>query len=158
MIRPHRKWFKKLLAVGVAFLLAFNMFQPTLVEAKRPPSPTPRPPPTGTAAPDELPAPELLSIANAATVSTGEITFAWSAVPGAACYQLQAGVDQFLDQQFNPIDRGCITATSYTFNASPRFVIYFPQLYWRVRARTTADINAIYGPWSVVWYFRFSKP
>jgi hypothetical protein len=108
-------------------------------------------------APVQLTAPTLLSPANGATVS-GKITWTWNAVPGAACYHLQAGRGTNLDEQYNIINRSCLTDMSYTFNVTPGFVVYFPHLHWRVRARTTTDINGTYGPWSEVWRVNLKSP
>jgi hypothetical protein len=105
----------------------------------------------------QLAAPTLLSPPNGATIS-GNITWTWNAVPGAACYQLQAGKGTNLDAQYNIINRWCLTDTSYTFNVTPGFVVYFPHLHWRVRARTTTDTNGTYGPWSEVWKVYLKSP
>jgi len=122
------------------------------------PKRTPTPLATATPAPVLLTAPTLISPPNGATVPGGDVTLVWSAVPGAACYHVQAGLNVYLDEQSNIIDYGCWTDTSYTFNASPGFIQYFPHLYWRVRARTTTDIYGTYGPWSEVWYFNLVNP
>src|SRR5689334_4649764 len=71
-----------------------------------------------------LAAPALVSPANGATLRSGSVTLTWKAVPGAACYHVQAGLGTNLDEQSNVIDRGCVTGTSYTFNASPGFIVY----------------------------------
>ena len=113
------------------------------------PTPTPTPPPTATSAPVQLTAPILLSPPYGATVG-GQVTMKWSAVPGAARYHLQAGLNQYFDGQFNIIEQWSLTDTSYTFTASPGFVEYFPHLYWRVQA---IDANNVQGLWSEVGYF-----
>jgi hypothetical protein len=157
MTRSHIKWLTAILITLVAFALASSMTKPIVAEAKRKPTRTPTPLPTATPAPVELTAPTLISPPNGATVS-GQVTFVWSAVPGAACYHLQAGLHPYLDTQSNVFNEGCLTDTSYSFYASAGFVEYFPQLYWRVRARTTTDIYGTYGPWSEVWYFNLTSP
>jgi hypothetical protein len=118
-------------------------------------SPTPSTKSTPTAASVTLGAPTLLSPANGSTVHTGNVTFAWTAVPGAARYHLQAGSGTAFDQQYNIIERWTLTEPSYTFNVTSGFVVYFPRLYWRVQA---IDANNVQGPWSQVWYFNLVSP
>jgi len=97
---------------------------------------TPTPRPTATPVSVTLTAPTLLSPEDGATMHTGNLTFAWSPVPGAARYHIQAG---------GIIEYWGLTDTSYTFNVTPGFVVYFPRLYWRVQA---IDANHVQGPWS----------
>jgi hypothetical protein len=104
-----------------------------------------------------LTAPLLISPANGATLSPGSVTLTWNPVRGAACYHVQAGLGTNMNEQSNVIDRGCVTGTSYTFTASPGFIVYFPHLHWRVQARTTTDVNGTYGPWSEVWRINFAR-
>jgi len=113
------------------------------------PTRTPTPLPTATSAPVQLTAPTLLSPHYGATVG-GQVTMKWSAVPGAARYHLQAGLNTYFDGQFNIIEQWSLTDTSYTFTASPGFVEYFPHLYWRVQA---IDSNNVQGLWSEIGYF-----
>ena len=154
MIRSHIKWLTVILVTLVVFALAFSMTKPTVAEAKRKPTRTPTSLPTATPAPVELTAPTLLSPPDGATVS-GQVTFVWSTVQGAAHYHLQAGLNPYHDGQFNIIDQWSLTDTSYSFYASPDFVFYFPHLYWRVQA---IDANYVGGPWSEVWYFNLTSP
>ncbi len=115
---------------------------------------TPAPRPTATSVSGGLRAPTLLSPANNATLHAGNVTWSWTAVPGAARYHLQAGLNTAFDQQYNIIDQGS-TTPSYTFNASPGFIFYFPHLYWRVQA---IDANNVAGPWSEVWWVNLVSP
>lgn len=119
-------------------------------ESHRRPTPTPKPPTGGT-----LTAPVLISPANGATVHTGNLTWSWNPVPGAARYHLQAGGGPWFDQQYNIIDRGGLTEPSYTFNLTSGFVFYFPRLYWRVQA---IDANNVAGPWSEVRQIKLVSP
>jgi hypothetical protein len=121
---------------------------------RRKPTRTPTPLPTATSAPVVLTAPTLISPPQGATVS-GQVTFMWSAVPGATRYHLQAGLHPYFDQQYNIIEQSGLTEPSYSFYASPGFVFYFPHLYWRVRA---IDANNVQGPWSEVGYFNLTNP
>jgi hypothetical protein len=154
MIRSHIKWLTAILITLVAFALALSMTKPTVAEAKRKPTRTPTPLPTATPAPVELTAPALISPPNGATVSA-QVTFVWSAVPGAASYHLQAGLNPYFDTQYNIINEWSLTDTSYSFYASPGFVEYFPHLYWRVQV---IDANNVQGLWSEVWYFNLTSP
>jgi hypothetical protein len=138
------------LLLGVA---AFAPYAPTspdkAIKPRRTPTPTP------TTAPVTLTAPTLLSPANGSTVHTGDLTFTWTAVLGAARYHIQAGLNTYFDQQSNIIEQWSLTDPSYTFNVTPGFVEYFPHLYWRVQA---IDANNVQGPWSEVWYFNLVSP
>src|SRR6266540_1041340 len=153
----RRKTMKRMFIVVATVLIlgvaAFTPYAPSNAAAK--PKRTPTPIPTPTTAPVTLTAPTLLSPANGSTVHTGEVTFAWSAVPGAARYHLQAGLGTAFDGQYNIIEQWSLTDPSYTFNVTPGFVEYFPHLYWRVQA---IDANNVYGPWSEVWYFNLVSP
>jgi hypothetical protein len=112
-------------------------------------TPTPRPP-SGT-----LTAPALISPANGTTVHTGNLTWSWSPVPGAARYHLQAGGGTAFDQQYNIIEYWGLTDPSYTFNVTSGFVFYFRTLYWRVQA---IDANHVQGPWSEVRVIHLVSP
>ncbi len=105
-------------------------------------------------APAALAAPTLIAPANGITVPLGNVTWSWKTVRGAARYQLQAGRGPNLDAQYNIIDRFNLTEPSYTFNITAGFRVYFPQLYWRVRA---IDANNVQGPWSEVRMFTIAK-
>jgi hypothetical protein len=118
-------------------------------------TPTPRPHPTATSASVALTAPTLLSPANEATVHTGNLTWSWQPVPGAARYHLQAGNGTAFDGQYNIIDRWSLTEPSYTFNVTSGFVFYFRHLYWRVQA---IDANGVAGPWSEVRVIHLVSP
>ena len=126
------------LMFGVA---AFAPYAPTSIDEVAKPRRTPTAPPVG------LSAPTLLAPANGATVHTGNLTFSWTSVPGAARYDIQAAGSTAFDQQYNIIEYWGLTQTSYTFNVTPGFVTYFPRLYWRVQ---TIDANNVQGPWSEV--------
>jgi hypothetical protein len=117
------------------------------------PKRTPKPPPTIT--PAQLIAPTPLSPPNGGTVGVGDVTFTWTAVPGATRYHIQAGLNPYFDQQYNIIENWSLTDTSYTFTVTPGFVTYFPHLYWRVQA---IDANNVQGPWSEIWYFTLTNP
>lgn len=136
---------KRIFLVVVAVLMlgmaAFAPYAPTFSDEAARPRRTPTPTPV------TLTAPSLLAPANGSTVHTGNLTFAWSAVPGAARYHLQAGGGINFDETFNIIENWSLTEPSYTFNVTPGFVVYFPRLYWRVQA---IDANNVQGPWSEV--------
>lgn len=116
---------------------------------------TPTPRPSATPASVTLTAPRLLSPENGATVHTGNLTFSWTPVPGAARYHIQAGLGTAFDEQSNIIEYWSLTDPSYTFNVTPGFVEYFPHLYWRVQA---IDANHVQGPWSEVRRVNFVSP
>lgn len=118
-------------------------------------TPTPRPTLTATQAPVGLVAPTLLTPANNVTLHPGNVTWSWTAVPGAARYHIQAGNGTAFDQQYNIIEYWDLTTTSWTFNVSSGFIFYFPHLYWRVQA---IDANNNYGPWSEVRVINFVSP
>jgi len=86
------------LMLGVA---AFAPYAPTSFNAAAKPRRTPTP----TSVPATLTAPTLISPANGSTVHTGDVTFAWSAVHGAARYHLQAALGTAFDQQYNIIEQ-----------------------------------------------------
>jgi len=146
-----------LIVLATLFLLgvaAFTPYAPTSDQAARPRR-TPTPTAIPTAAPVTLTAPTLLSPANGSTVHSGDVTFSWTAVPGAAHYHIQAGLNPYFDGQYNIIEHWSLTEPLYTFNVTPGFVEYFPHLYWRVQA---IDANNVQGPWSEVWLFNLVSP
>src|SRR6266498_3377870 len=108
------------------------------------PTRTPTPLPTATSAPVQLTAPTLLSPPYGATVG-GQVTMKWSAVPGAARYHLQAGLNTYFDGQFNIIEQWSLTDTSYTFTASPGYIVRFPRLYRRLHSIASTTVQ---GQWS----------
>src|SRR6266498_3226627 len=59
------------------------------------------------------------------------------------------------DQTYNIIENWSLTESSYTFNVTPGFVVYFPRLYWRVQA---IDANNVQGPSSEMWQFNLVSP
>jgi hypothetical protein len=118
-------------------------------------TPTPRPRPTATSPASALTAPTLIAPENGATVHTGNLTWSWNPVPGAARYHFQAGGGTSFDQQYNIIEYWGLTDTSYTFNVTSGFVFYFPRLYWRVQA---IDANHVQGPWSEVRVINLVSP
>ena len=140
------------LGIGLA-LLSILAFGPGVLlanhgEPHRPrPKPTPTPIATPTPVPVELAAPALISPSDGAAF-TGEVTFVWSAVPGAACYQWQGATSTNPEQ--SGLASSCVTGTSYTILLGPGWEQYWPQLYWRVHARDRieSDITGRYGPWS----------
>ncbi len=93
-----------------------------------PPTPTP------------LPAPTLLSPANNAKVPLNQsIPFSWSAVSGAATYEIQFDDSSSFTNPLFAAQTGLTqTQTTQTFTSERRF-------WWRVRARTAAQVN---GAWS----------
>jgi hypothetical protein len=93
-----------------------------------PPTPTP------------LPAPTLLSPANNAKMPINQsIPFSWSAVPGAATYEIQFDDSSSFTNPLFAAQTGLIqTHTTQTFTSERRF-------WWRVRARTAGQVN---GTWS----------
>jgi hypothetical protein len=129
-------------------MVAFAPYAPAssdeVAKSKRTPTPTAVKP---TPSPVNLTAPVLLAPENGATIHTGNLTFSWSPVVGAARYHFQAGSGTAFDQQFNILENWSLTEPSYTFNVTSGFVFYFPRLYWRVQA---IDANNVQGPWSEV--------
>jgi hypothetical protein len=93
-----------------------------------PPTPTP------------LPAPTLLSPANNAKVPLNQsIPFSWSAVSGAASYEIQFDDSSSFTNPLFAAQTGLTqTQTTQTFTSERRF-------WWRVRARTAGQVN---GAWS----------
>jgi hypothetical protein len=93
-----------------------------------PPTPTP------------LPAPTLLSPANNATLPLNHsISFSWSAVAGAATYEIQFDDSSSFTNPLFAAQAGLTqTQTTQTFTSERRF-------WWRVRARTAGQVN---GAWS----------
>ncbi len=93
-----------------------------------PPTPTP------------LPAPALLSPANNAKMSINQsIPFSWSAVAGAATYEIQFDDSSSFTNPLFAAQTGLTqTQTTQTFTSERRF-------WWRVRARTAGQVI---GAWS----------
>ena len=93
-----------------------------------PPTPTP------------LPAPALLSPANNARLPINQsIPFSWSAVAGAATYEIQFDDSSSFTNPLFAAQTGLTqTQTTQTFTSERRF-------WWRVRARTAGQVN---GAWS----------
>jgi hypothetical protein len=93
-----------------------------------PPTPTP------------LPAPTLLSPANNAKLPINQpIPFSWSAVAGAATYEIQFDDSSSFTNPLFAAQTGLTqTQTTQTFTSERRF-------WWRVRARTAGQVN---GTWS----------
>ena len=98
-----------------------------------PPTPTP------------LPAPTLLSPANNAQLPPNQsIPFSWSAVAGAATYEIQFDDSSSFNAPLIAVQTGLTqTQTTQTFTIQRRF-------WWRVRARTGGGTN---GAWSSVRSF-----
>ncbi|HEU0296941.1 MAG TPA: VCBS repeat-containing protein [Anaerolineales bacterium] len=101
----------------------------------------------GTAPPTPTPpaAPALLSPANAAKLPLNQsIPFSWSAVAGAATYEIQFDDSSSFNAPLIAVQTGLTqTQTTQTFTSERRF-------WWRVRARTAGGIN---GAWSSVRSF-----
>ena len=93
-----------------------------------PPTPTP------------LPAPALLSPANNAKMPINQsIPFSWSAVAGAATYEIQFDDSSSFTNPLFAAQTGLTqTQTTQTFTSERRF-------WWRVRARTAGQV---FGAWS----------
>ncbi len=159
----------KRISIVFAIALMFSMaaFAPYAPSSSKPneqllrprhtptPTPTTAPAPTSTTAPAGLTAPTLLTPANNVTLHPGNVTWSWTAVPGAVRYHIQAGNGTAFDQQYNIIEYWDLTTTSWSFDVSSGFIFYFPHLYWRVQA---IDANNNYGPWSQVWVTNFVSP
>jgi hypothetical protein len=101
--------------------------------------PTPTPPP----------APALLSPANGAKLPLNQsIPFSWSAVPGAATYEIQFDDSSSFTNPLIAAQTGLTqTQTTQTFTSERRF-------WWRVRARTAGGVN---GAWSSVRSFDIKR-
>jgi len=134
-----RKLFVLMMALVLSMASFVSYASASPDERHRRPTPTPRPPSVG------LTAPILISPENGVTVHTGNLTWSWNPVPGAARYHFQAGGGTSFDSQYNIIEYWGLTEPTYTFNVTPGFVVYFPRLYWRVQA---IDANNVQGPWS----------
>ncbi|HEX5838301.1 MAG TPA: VCBS repeat-containing protein [Anaerolineales bacterium] len=87
------------------------------------------------------PAPALLSPANGARLPINQgIPFSWSAVPGAATYEIQFDDSSSFSAPLIAAQTGLTqTQTTQTFTSERRF-------WWRVRARTAAGINSAWSP------------
>jgi hypothetical protein len=121
-------------------------------ESHRPrPKPSPTPASTPTPVPVELTAPTLISPPNGAVVS-GQVTFEWSPVRGAACYVWEGGLTTNFGEQSN-LYSSCLTDTAYTILLPSGWEQYWPHLYWHVHARDRldSDITGRFGPWSETW-------
>ncbi|HEX2989155.1 MAG TPA: VCBS repeat-containing protein [Anaerolineales bacterium] len=105
----------------------------------------------GSAPPTQAPpaAPVLLSPANGARLPINQgIPFSWSAVPGAAAYEIQFDDSSSFSAPLIAAQTGLTqTQTTQTFTSERRF-------WWRVRARTAAGIN---GAWSSVRSFDIKR-
>jgi hypothetical protein len=101
--------------------------------------PTPTPPP----------APTLLSPANGAKLPLNQsIPFSWSAVAGAATYEIQFDDSSTFTTPLIAAQTGLTqTQTTQTFTSERRF-------WWRVRARTAGGINSA---WSAVRSFDIKR-
>jgi hypothetical protein len=144
--------------LAIALMLSMAAFAPYASKPSDPllrPRRTPTPLPTPTVAPVGLTAPTLLTPADGVTLHPGEVTWSWTAVPGAARYHIQAGNGTAFNSQYNIIEYWGLTTPSYTFNVSSGFIVYFPYLYWRVQA---IDANNVQGPWSEVRVIHFVSP
>ena len=103
----------------------------------------------GTAPPTPLPAPTLLSPANNATLPLNQsIPFSWSAVAGAATYEIQFDDSSSFTNPLFAAQTGLTqTQTTQTFTSERRF-------WWRVRARTAGQVN---GTWSAARSFDIKR-
>jgi hypothetical protein len=101
----------------------------------------------GTAPPTQTPppAPTLLSPANGAKLPPNQsIPFSWSAVAGAATYEIQFDDSSSFSAPLIAVQTGLTqTQTTQTFTIERRF-------WWRARVRTAGGIN---GAWSPVRSF-----
>jgi hypothetical protein len=102
-----------------------------------PPTPTP------------LPAPTLLSPANGAKLPLNQpLPFSWSAVSGAATYEIQFDDSSSFSAPLIAAQTGLTqTQTTQTFTSERRF-------WWRVRARTAGQVN---GAWSAARSFDIKR-
>jgi hypothetical protein len=105
----------------------------------------------GTTPPTQAPpaAPTLLSPANGARLPHSQpIPFSWSAVPGAATYEVQFDDSSSFTNPLFAAQSGLTqTQTTQTFTSERRF-------WWRVRARTAGGINSA---WSSVRSFEIRR-
>jgi hypothetical protein len=94
-------------------------------------------------------APALLSPANGARLPRSQpIPFSWSAVPGAATYEVQFDESSSFTNPLFAAQTGLTqTQTTQTFTSERRF-------WWRVRARTAGGINSA---WSSVRSFEIRR-
>jgi hypothetical protein len=124
------------LAVGGASAI-LNVLINTTGGGTAPPTPTP------------LPAPALLSPANGSKLPLNQsIPFSWSAVAGAATYEIQFDDSSSFSAPLIAAQTGLTqTQTTQTFTSERRF-------WWRVRARTAGGIN---GAWSSVRSFDIKR-
>lgn len=101
------------------------------------------------ATPAPLPAPNLISPANGAQLLLNQsITFSWSAVSGAASYEIQIDDSSSFSAPLIVSRSGLTqTQTSQTFTSERRF-------WWRVRARSAGGTN---GAWSTVRSFDIKR-
>jgi hypothetical protein len=104
---------------------------------------------TAPATPTPLPAPSLLSPANGARLPINQpIPFSWSAVAGAAAYEVQFDDSSSFSAPLVAQQTGLTeTQTAQTFTSERRF-------WWRVRARTAAGVS---GAWSSVRSFDIKR-
>jgi hypothetical protein len=93
------------------------------------------------ATPTPPPAPALLSPANGARLPINQpIPFSWSAVAGAATYEVQFDDSSSFSNPLIAAQNGLTgTQTTQTFTSERRF-------WWRVRARTAGGINGAWSP------------
>src|SRR5688572_15949463 len=101
------------------------------------------------ATPTPPPAPALLSPANGARLPINQsIPFSWSAVPGAATYEVQFDDSSSFSNPLIAAQTGLTeTRTTQTFTSERRF-------WWRVRAQTAGGINSA---WSSVRSFDIKR-
>ena len=101
------------------------------------------------ATPTPPPAPALLSPANGARLPINQsIPFSWSAVAGAATYEVQFDDSSSFSNPLIAAQTGLTeTRTTQTFTSERRF-------WWRVRARTAGGVNSA---WSSVRSFEIRR-
>jgi hypothetical protein len=101
------------------------------------------------ATPTPPPAPTLLSPANGAKLPLNQsIPFSWSAVAGAATYEIQFDDSSSFTNPLFAAQTGLTqTQTTQTFTSERRF-------WWRVRARTAGQVN---GTWSAARSFDIKR-
>lgn len=119
---------------------------------------TPNPDPTPNITASNLAAPSLIAPPNGVQQIWSPITFSWSSVPNAVCYEARSwyyGIDG-AQYTFGLLSTPCYSSTTYTSTSS--LGTYSTSngwrgktIYWHVRACLS---NNNCGPWSTTYSFK----